>query len=208
MICWALCGASVSVFSDDKPSKSPEQATEKAPDTFKVKFETTQGDVVIKVIRDWSPNGADRFYNLVKAGYFSDIAFFRVIDGFMAQFGIHGNPEVNAVWRPASIKDDPAGKASNTRGKVTFARTGLPDSRGVQFFINYGDNSFLDNQGFTPFGEVTEGMENVEKLYKGYGEGQPRGSGPEQGRFQAEGNAYVKKEFPKLDYIKSATLLP
>ncbi len=195
-----------------KPSKpippallAPEKATEKAPDKYKVKFVTTKGDVVIEVTRDWAPKGADRFYNLVKLGYFEDIAFFRVIDNFMAQFGIHGEPKVNAAWRKARIDDDKA-KESNKRGYVTFATSG-PNSRTVQMFINFKDNTMLDSQGFSPFGKVVKGMDVVDKLYKGYGEGAPRGRGPSQPLVQSRGNAYLQKDFPKLDYIKSASLM-
>ena len=184
---------------------APAKAKEKAPATFQVKFVTTKGNFVVKSVRAWAPKGVDRFYNLVKLGYYDDIAFFRVIDGFMAQFGIHGDPKVSAAWRTARIEDDPV-KKSNTRGMVTFAMAG-PNSRTVQLFINYGDNSRLDGQGFAPIGEVVEGMDVVDKLYSGYGEGAPRGRGPSQARIQREGNGYLRKEFPKLDYIKSATLL-
>ncbi len=185
----------------------PSKATLKSPDKFKAKFETTAGDFTIEVTREWSPNGADRFYNLIQAGYYKDIAFFRVIDGFMAQFGIHGDPEISAVWSKSNIMDDKKGSQSNKPGYITFAKTGLPNSRSAQCFINFGDNSFLDNQGFTPFGKVVEGMENVNKIYKGYGEGAPRGKGPSQGRIISQGNAYLKKDFPKLDYIKSVTVV-
>ncbi|MCU0691265.1 MAG: peptidylprolyl isomerase [Polyangiaceae bacterium] len=184
---------------------APEKAKEKAPDKFKAKFTTTQGDFVIEVTRAWAPNGADRFYNLLKLGYFEDIAVFRVVDGFMAQFGIHGSPKVNAAWREASIPDDPR-KESNTRGYVTYAMRG-PNTRTVQLFINFADNSRLDSQGFSPFGKVVEGMDIVDKLYKGYGEGAPTGAGPDQGRLQMQGNAYLRDEFPKLDYIKSAQIV-
>jgi peptidyl-prolyl cis-trans isomerase A (cyclophilin A) len=184
----------------------PSLATDKAPESFKVKCVTTKGDFVIEVTRDWAPNGADRFYNLVKIGYFKDIAFFRNIDGFMVQFGIHGDPAVNAKWREANIKDDPVIK-SNTPGYVTYAQTGRPHSRSTQFFINFGDNANLDRMRFAPFGKVVEGMDVVKSLYNGYGEGAPRGQGPDQGRVQEQGNAYLKKDFPKLDYIKSATIM-
>jgi peptidyl-prolyl cis-trans isomerase A (cyclophilin A) len=160
---------------------------------------------VIDVRRDWAPQGADRFYNLVKNGFYDDARFFRVIDGFMAQFGIHGNPTVQSAWRNANIKDDPV-KQSNRRGYVTFATAG-PNTRTTQLFINYRDNAGLDKQGFAPFGEVVSGMDVVDKLYSGYGEGAPSGRGPNQGRVQAEGNAYLNKEFPRLDYIKSATIV-
>ena len=185
--------------------KDPSKATETAPDNFKVKFSTTQGDFTLEVNRNWAPLGADRFYNLVKAGYFSDVAFFRVIAGFMAQFGIHGDPAVSAVWREANIKDDPV-TASNTRGYISYAMRG-PNTRTTQFFINYADNASLNGMGFSPFGRVIEGMEVVDRLYSGYGEGAPGGSGPDQGLVQLRGNQYLKAEFPKLDYIKSAELL-
>jgi peptidyl-prolyl cis-trans isomerase A (cyclophilin A) len=185
--------------------KNPASLNEKAPATYKVKLDTSAGPVVIEVHRDWAPLGADRFYNLVKNGFYDDVRFFRVIPGFMAQFGIHGNPAVAAAWRPAQIKDDPV-KQSNKRGFVTFATAG-PNTRTTQLFINFGDNAgSLDKQGFAPFGEVTTGMDVVDKIYSGYGEGAPRGKGPDQGRTQSEGNAYLTKEFPRLDYIKSATI--
>src|SRR5579872_3196287 len=184
----------------------PSLATDKAPESFKVKFVTTKGDFVIEVTRDWAPNGADRFYNLVKIGYLNDVAFFRNIDGFMVQFGIHGDCAVNAKWREANIKDDPV-KKSNTSGYVTYAQSACLHSRSTQFFINFGDNANLDGMRFAPFGKVVQGMDVVKSLYNGYGEGAPRGRGPDQGRIQDEGNAYLKKDFPKLDYIKSATIV-
>jgi len=184
----------------------PAKLTEKAPDTFKVQFDTTKGKFTVEVTRSLSPNGADRFYNLVRSGFFQDIAFFRVIPGFMCQFGIHGDPAVSAKWREAAIPDDPV-KGSNTRGTITFATAG-PNTRTTQFFINFGDNSNLDGMGFSPFGKVIEGMDVVDKINGEYGEGAPRGTGPHQGRVQMEGNAYLKKDFPNLDYIKSVTILP
>ncbi len=180
--------------------------TEKAPDTYQVKFETTKGDVVVEVNREWSPNGADRFYNLVRHGYFTDIAFFRVVEGFMAQFGISGDPEIAARWMNAGMPDDPV-KKSNTRGYITYAKTGAPNSRSTQLFVNYGDNSFLDSQGFSPFGRVVTGMDVVDKLYNGYGDMPPRGNCPDQGTMIQQGNAYLKKSFPKLDYLKSASIV-
>ena len=184
----------------------PAKLTEKAPDTFKAQFDTTKGKFTVEVTRSLSPNGADRFYNLVRSGYFKDIAFFRVIPGFMCQFGIHGDPAISAKWREAAIPDDPV-KGSNTRGTITFATAG-PNTRTTQFFINFGDNSNLDSMGFSPFGKVIEGMDVVDKINGEYGEGAPRGGGPHQGRVQMEGNAYLKKDFPNLDYIKSVTILP
>lgn len=186
----------------------PKAATETAPEKYKVKIETTKGDVVVEVTRAWSPHGADRFFNLVKIGYYDDTAFFRVISGFMAQIGINGDPKVNAAWRAAGIPDDSVVQ-SNTRGMVTFAMSSQPNSRTTQIFFNYSDgNKQLDGMRFAPFGKVVQGMEVVDALYSGYGEGAPQGRGPNQQRVQLEGNAYLKSEFPKLDYITKATIMP
>lgn len=185
---------------------NPAKAAAEAPKVFQTKFKTTKGAFVVEVHRDWSPKGADRFYNLVKMHYFDNLAFFRAIEGFMVQFGIHGDPKVSAKWREATIGDDPAAGQSNKKGYISFATAG-PNTRTTQLFINYGDNARLDGMGFTPFGQVVSGMDVVEKLYKGYGEGAPGGAGPDQGRIQAQGNAYLKKDFPLLDYIKSAKLV-
>lgn len=185
--------------------RTPGDLKEQAPATFKAKFDTSKGPVVITVHRDWAPIGADRFYNLVKNGFYDDARFFRVLDDFMAQVGINGNPAIQTNWKTATIQDDPV-KQSNKRGFVTFAKSGAPNSRSTQIFINFKDNSSLDKSGFAPFGEVTTGMDVVDKLYSGYGEGAPSGRGPEQGKIQAEGNAYLNKDFPKLDYIKKATI--
>jgi len=183
---------------------NPAALTEPAPPTYKVKFDTSRGPFVIEVHRDWAPNGADRFYNLVKNGFFDNARFFRVISGFMVQFGINADPKISGVWREARIKDDPV-RQSNKRGMITFATAG-PNTRTTQVFINFGDNAPLDRQGFAPFGQVVSGMNVVDALYSGYGEGAPSGLGPEQGRIQMEGNAYLMKEFGKLDYIKKATI--
>ena len=185
---------------------NPASLNEKAPATYKVKFDTSKGSFVVVVHRDWAPNGADRFYNLVKNGFYNDARFFRVISGFMVQFGINGNPQISKVWRDANIKDDPV-KASNKRGMITFATAG-PDTRTTQVFVNFGNNAGLDDQGFAPFGQVISGMEVVDALYAEYGEGAPQGGGPDQGLVQSQGNAYLKKDFPKLDYIKTATIVP
>ncbi len=182
-----------------------ESWSRQAPDSFKARLTTNEGDIVIQVTREWAPKGTDRFYNLVDNGFYDGCRFFRVIKGFMAQFGINGDPEVSAVWRRQRIKDDPT-KQSNTRGRVTFATAG-PDTRTTQLFINFGDNAFLDDQGFAPFGEVVEGMDVVDRLFADYGEGAPHGNGPDQGRIQQEGNAYLKAEFPKLDYIIHAEII-
>jgi len=184
---------------------NPAQLNETAPDTFQVKFDTSKGEFIVEVTRAWAPKGADRFYNLVKNGFYDNCKFFRVIDGFMVQFGINGNPKISAVLRAAPIKDDTV-KQSNTRGYVTFAMAG-PNTRTTQLFVNFGNNATLDGQNFPPFGKVVEGMKVVDSIYSKYGEGAPRGAGPDQGRVQMEGNAYLEKSFPNLDYIKTASIV-
>ena len=185
---------------------NPAALKEQAPPVYKVEFDTSKGPFVIEVHRDWAPNGADRFYNLVKNGFYDNVRFFRVIEGFMAQFGVNGDPKVSAAWREARIKDDPV-KVSNKRTFVTFATAG-PNTRTTQVFVNYGDNSNLDSQGFSPIGQVVSGMKVVDSLYSGYGEGAPGGRGPNQARVQSEGNAYLASAFPNLDYVKKATIVP
>ncbi|HTB82280.1 MAG TPA: peptidylprolyl isomerase, partial [Candidatus Sulfotelmatobacter sp.] len=177
----------------------PTKLTAQAPETFRAKFETTKGAFTVEITRSLSPNGADRFYNLVRSGFFKDIAFFRVLPGFMVQFGIHGDPAVSAKWRGANISDDPV-KTTNARGTLTFATAG-PGTRTTQLFINYADNAFLDGQGFSPFGKVVEGMDVVDKINSDSAER------PDQGEIQGEGNKYLKSAFPNLDYIKSATIV-
>jgi peptidyl-prolyl cis-trans isomerase A (cyclophilin A) len=183
---------------------NPAALTEQAPATYKARFDTNKGVFVIDVRREWAPLGADRFYNLVKNGFYDDNRFFRVISGFMVQFGINGNPQLSAPWRSAQIRDDPV-KQSNKRGYITFATAG-PNSRTTQVFINFGDNDRLDSLGFAPFGQVSTGMNVVDQLYSEYGEGAPRGRGPDQGRIQGEGNAYLTKEFPNMDFVRKATI--
>jgi peptidyl-prolyl cis-trans isomerase A (cyclophilin A) len=188
--------------------KNPAALKETAPAVYKVNFDTSAGMFELEVHRDWAPNGADRFYNLVTNGFYDNARFFRVISGFMVQFGISGDPSVNAALRNARIPRDPV-KQSNKRGYITFAMQGGPngpDTRTTQVFINFGDNANLDSSGFAPFGQITKGMDVVNKIYSGYGEGAPSGNGPAQDRIQSEGNAYLTKDFPKLDYIKKATI--
>jgi len=187
------------------PLAKPALANKKAPEKFRVQFDTTQGKIVLEVDRAWSPNGADRFYNLVEIGFYQDIAFFRVIPNFMAQFGIHGTPAINRVWQRATIKDDPVVE-SNKRGMLSFAKTNRPNSRTTQIFINFKDNLNLDGMGFSPFARVVEGMDVVDKIYQ-VGEGGPRGPGPSQRKIQSLGNTFLKEKFPKLDYIKGAKIL-
>jgi peptidyl-prolyl cis-trans isomerase A (cyclophilin A) len=178
----------------------PASLNEQAPPVYKAKFDTSKGPFVIEVNRDWAPNGADRFYNLVKNGFYDNTRFFRVVPGFMVQFGINGDPNVAAAWRAANIKDDPV-KQSNARGMVTFATAG-PNTRTTQTFINFGNNDFLDNQGFSPFGKVVSGMDVVDAINSGYGEK------PDQGLIQEHGNKYLEQVFPELDYVKTATIEP
>jgi len=175
-----------------------------APDSFRARFETSKGVFVIQVHRAWAPRGADRFYNLVRAGYYDGVRFFRVLPGFMAQFGIHGDPAVSAAWREQRIPDDPV-RRTNIRGMISFATAG-PGTRTTQVFINFANNDRLDAMGFAPFGEVVEGMDVVDRLYADYGEGAPRGRGPDQGRMQAEGNAYLERDFARLDMVKTARI--
>jgi len=185
------------------PPSTPSDAT--SPDSFRVKFVTTKGNFTVEVKRAWAPKGADRFYRLVSEGYFKDVRFFRVLPGFMAQFGLSGNPALNAKFDSLRIADDPVTQ-SNKRGRLTFATAG-PNTRSNQFFINYADNVSLDGQGFSPIGTVIDGMKVVDAMYGGYGEGAPNGTGPSQELIQTQGNEYLQRAFPKLDYIKSATIV-
>lgn len=180
----------------------PEEAKAEAPQVFRARFATTKGDFVVEVQRRWAPNAADRFFNLVQIGYFRDIVIFRAIPGFMFQFGIHGDPAVNRVWGEARFADDNYAEISNEPGMVTFARTGAPNSRSVQMFVNTGDNNFLDRQGFTPFGKVVEGMDVVNQINCEYGENSPE----VQGEFTRLGNNWVLRKYPNLDLIRSVTI--
>ena len=187
------------------PLLQPRSFTETAPERYRVRLTTTKGDLVVAVTREWAPLAADRFYNLVKAGYYDGIAFHRVLDDFIAEFGIHGDPWVNAAWRQALMVDEPA-QQSNTRGRVTFSKN-TPNSRTVQVFINMKDNKSLDGQGFSPFGEVVEGMDVAEALYSAYGDGPPRGEGVYQAMAIARGDEYLNEEVPRLDRIEKAVLV-
>lgn len=188
------------------PLFTPKRLTETAPATFRVRLTTSEGDVVIQVHRSWAPLGADRFYNLVSNGFYEDTRVYRVLEGFMAQFGMNGDPRVNMAWRNAIIVDDPVTQ-SNTRGRVSFAKGG-PNSRTTELFINFRDNATLDERGFAPIGEVVEGMDVVDRFHAGYGDGPPRGDGPYQAQVQAQGNAYLDASFPELTRILSATVEP
>jgi peptidyl-prolyl cis-trans isomerase A (cyclophilin A) len=179
--------------------RTPAKLKDVAPATFRARFDSSVGPFVIEVHRDWAPKGADRFYNLVKYGYYDGARFFRVLPGFMVQFGINGDPSVQSAWREANIQDDPV-KESNKRGYVTFAKSGMPNSRTTQIFINYGNNARLDADGFAPFGVVISGMEAVDKINAAHGQT------PDQARIQMQGDAYLSKAFPKLDYVTKATI--
>lgn len=209
VLCCVGCSGEVPTATDPEVPEAATAGGKETPtgaDDYQVLLETTKGNIKLEVHPDWSPRGAERFKELVKMGYYNDTAFFRVIDGFMAQIGINGDPELHAKWRDNNIMDDPVVE-SNKRGYVSFAKTGMPNSRSTQFFINFGDNSNLDGMGFSPFAKVIEGMDVVDSLYKGYGEGAPQGRGPYQGKIVDKGNVYLKKEFPMLDYIKKATIV-
>jgi cyclophilin family peptidyl-prolyl cis-trans isomerase len=181
-----------------------------APEVFRVRFETTQGPFVVEVHREWAPQGADRFHALVSSGFFDDSRFFRVVAGFIAQFGVAGDPKVTAAWKDKTIPDDPVRQSntqSNTRGTIAYAMTG-PNTRATQLYVNLADNSRLDAQGFAPIGRVTSGMEVVDRLYSGYGEKSGGGMrGGKQGEMLKGGNAWLDANFPKLDHLLRARLL-
>jgi peptidyl-prolyl cis-trans isomerase A (cyclophilin A) len=199
------------------PAKSPTTAPSarllnpaldkaKAPELYRVKFTTTKGDFVVEVTRAAAPLGADRFYNMVKVGFFTNVSFYRVIAGALIQFGAPPSPAVAKAWSTATIQDDPV-KQSNTAGAITFAKAG-PNSRTTQVFINLQDNTQYDGMGFAPFGKVTEGLDVVKSLYSGYGDmAEQGGRGPSQVQLAAEGKPYLDKNFPQLDSIKSATVI-
>ena len=186
------------------PSRSATARSEHAPDVYRVKFQTSKGDFLLQVNKAWAPLGAERFFQLVQSGFYDGARFFRVLSGFMAQFGIAGDPKVQSLWRMSPILDDPV-KQTNSKGRITFAKSGA-NSRTTQVFINLVDNARLDSGGFAPFGEVVNGMDVVERLYSGYGEGYPRGGGPKQDLIQMQGNEYLEKDFPRLDLVKKASL--
>jgi peptidyl-prolyl cis-trans isomerase A (cyclophilin A) len=186
-----------------KPNPRAERVA--APDTFVVRFTTTRGPFDVQFVRAWAPKGADRVYFLVRSGYYDDVRFFRVLPGFVAQFGASGDPRIAKIWDVRTIADDPV-KQTNTRGTVTFATAG-PNTRTTQLFVNYTNNARLDRLGFAPLGRVVSGMGVVDSLYSGYGEGPPKGKGPDQDKVAAEGTRYLERNFPKLDWIKSAKVV-
>jgi peptidyl-prolyl cis-trans isomerase A (cyclophilin A) len=195
----ACCGGS-------KPAGERAVRHEPAPDVYRVKFETSKGDFTVEVTKGWAPEGAERFYRLIEQRYYDDARFFRVVRDFVVQFGINGDPAIEARWRNMTIPDD-AVTQSNKRGTITFATSG-PNSRTTQVFINLRDNSRLDQSGFAPFGQVTEGMDVVDRFFNAYGDGPPGGLGPEQDRIESQGNTYLEAKFPRLDYVKHARIVP
>ncbi|MEX2466060.1 MAG: peptidylprolyl isomerase [Gemmatimonadota bacterium] len=192
--------------TEPNPLLRPERFADTAPATFRVRFETTEGDFVVDVYRSWAPLGADRFYNLVAGGFFDDTRVYRVLDGFIAQFGLSGDPYVNQAWKTEFLVDDPV-RRENARGRVTFAKGGR-HTRTTEVFVNLADNPQLDENGFAPFGEVVEGMDVVDRFHADYGDGPPRGEGPYQAMVEARGNAYLDEEFPGLTRIVGASLIP
>lgn len=201
----ATPGKTTTSAAPDPALLHPAQLTDHAPATFQVKFTTTRGNFVVTVTRAWAPLGADRFYNLVKHHFYNGASFFRVLKGFVAQFGISPYPAVTTAWKNTDIKDDPVTQ-SNKRGYVVFATSG-PNTRTTQLFINLADNKSLDARGFAPFGQVTQGMGVVDSLYQGYGEGGTPGGGPDQEQMEKQGKPYIDKGWPKLDTIKRANLI-
>src|SRR5262249_12021234 len=203
------CGGRIEKLDSRSPLNAPTDPFWRAPapDVFRVVFETSRGTFTVEAHRSWAPRGVDRFYNLTRAGFFDDSRFFRVRPGYIAQFGIPGDPAISAKWKNQVILDDPV-QQSNTRGFIAYAMTG-PDTRTTQLYINLADNSKLDAQGFAPIGQVIDGMENVDELYSGYGEGAGGGMrGGNQGNILAGGNAYLDASFPKLDKLIRATIPP
>jgi peptidyl-prolyl cis-trans isomerase A (cyclophilin A) len=192
--------AALTLVSAPQPAVA-QTTDEQAPPTFRARFETSQGPFVIEVHREWAPIAADRFHTLVRRGFYDGARFFRVLSGFMAQFGLSGDPKVQGEYAASHLMDEPA-KQSNLRGFVSFAKESSPNTRYTMVFINYKDNSYLDADGFAPFGQVVVGMEVVDKLYSGYG----RTNVPDQRRIKSEGNAYLTAEYPNLDFIKTARI--
>jgi len=197
---FAICALALLQACSSSSTDSPGPTPPKAPNKFRVKFETTKGDFVVDALREWSPIGADRFHELVQANFFEGAKFFRIVPGFVVQFGLKGVPEIDNKWEQAVIEDDPPSGISNTLGTISFATRG-PKSRTSQLFVNIGNNGRLDSMGFTPFGRVTEGMQVVMSLHSAYGEA------PDQGRIRTEGNAYLERQFPQLDGIKKASII-
>jgi len=207
-ICVLIALALVGCSSPDEgkkagaPKAAP-KAPEKTPDVFKVVLDTSKGPVVIEVHRDWAPVGVDHFYSLIKTGFYDGARFFRVTHSYV-QFGIAGDPSTNGLWSTARLPDDPV-KQSNVKGTLTYAHLG-PGTRTTQLFFNMKNNKELDKHGFAPVGKIVEGMEIVESLFGAYGDMAPRGMGPDTSKIEIQGNKYLDAKFPRLDFIKKATV--
>ncbi len=197
----AGCGGGGGSANKPRETAAPR---EPVPDVYRVNFDTSKGLFAVEVTKAWAPLGAERFYRLIETKFYDDARFFRVIRDFIVQFGINGDPKVEELWRNLTIQDDPV-KETNARGTITFATAG-PGTRTTQVFLNLKDNARLDESGFAPFGKVVEGMDVVDHLYYAYGEGAPRGNGPDQNIIEMQGNAYLEAKFPRLDYIKTARI--
>ena len=200
----ALCAALAGCSPSEEPKASAPKKDPTAPDVFTVSLDTSKGPVEIEVHKDWAPIGAQHLYELVNRGYYDGNRFFRVTHSYV-QFGVNGNPQVSSMWSTANLRDDPV-KESNVRGAVSYAKLG-PNTRATQLFINMRDNSKeLDKQGFAPVGRVVTGMEAVDGLYSAYGDMPPRGQGPDPSKIEVLGNSYLESRFPRLDFVKTATI--
>ncbi len=201
----ALCVAVAGCSSSEPAKKVDVTRNETAPNLFNVNFDTSKGTVIVEVHRDWAPNGVDHFYTLVKTGFYDGDRFFRAVRNFVVQFGINGDVTTNSLWATASIPDDPV-RQSNVRGMLTYAATGAPNSRSTQLFFNLRNNSMLDEKGFAPIGRVTQGMDVVDSFYDSYGDMPPGGQGPDPTQIGTQGNQYLEAHFPRLDFVKKATI--
>ena len=204
LACLLTCGCSTA--PDNKPAAAPAKPARPAhtPDIYRVSMDTSKGAVVLEIMRAWAPRGADHFYELVRSGYYDGDRFYRVMPRFVVQFGINGDPQVSQLWSSLRIPDDPV-KQKNRKGTVTFASSG-PGARTTQVFVNMRDNPALDRQGFAPIGHVASGMDVLERLYSGYGDMPPRGSGPDGVEIERQGVSYLENHFPRLDYITKAAV--
>ena len=201
----AVCLAAVGCSSSEPEKKVDVTKTEKAPDVFNVNFDTSKGTVIVEIHRDWAPNGVDHFYTLVKTGFYDGSRFYRVLRNFVAQFGMNGDPKTNEMWANAPIPDDRV-RQSNERGTLTYAAAQMPNSRSTQLFFNLRTNAMLDDKGFAPIGRVTQGMDVVDRFYDSYGETAPSGQGPDPTQIGTQGNQYLEAHFPRLDFVKKATI--
>ena len=199
-----LCAGCSSSNQAKKQEPAPALKDEPTPELFKVRFETNKGPVVVEIHRDWAPKGVDHFYMLVKTHFYDGNRFFRAVRNSIVQFGINGDPQTNRLWSTTNISDDPV-KQKNIKGTLTFATTG-PTGRSTQLFFNLRDNRALDKQGFEPIGTVVSGMDTVQMLYSAYGDWPPGGQGPDPRKIETQGNDYLTSQFPRLDYIRKATV--